>query len=601
MATLSRMDGRPPEGSLPQPNRRLALAARIAGYLRPFRGRAVLALGASLLEAGLGVVPLVALKRLVDELGSPDPAFADTVLPVAVAVAAALAAALVGVLTTFLVQAIAQGVVAGIRADVFARLIGHGGGWFTRSRGGDVLSRILSDVQAIGTTLSTSALTTARAALTACFTLAVIVVLDWRLALLCVAVLPIALYPALQAGRRIGRARREVQEQMASMTTYLHETLGLSGMLLVRAFGRQAGERARFGELSAELRRREVAAAMTAKWFNAALSALALAAPAIVLLAGGYLVAERGASLGTVLVVATLGMARLGASLFSLASGGATLIGSVEIWRRVFDTIDTPPEIAESAGARPLRDVRGELRFEGVSFSYPGQSRPAVADVSFALEPGQTVALVGPSGAGKTTLFGLTARLLDPQEGRVLIDGQDLRDVTLASISEAVGVVFQDSFLFHASIGENLRYGRPDATDDELAAAVDDANLTAVIESLPEGLETIVGERGHRLSGGEKQRVALARTILKDPRILVLDEATSHLDSASERLVQEGLRRLMRGRTSLVIAHRLSTVIGADLILVLDQGRIVERGTHAELIERDGVYAELHDLQIATP
>jgi ATP-binding cassette subfamily B protein len=291
----------------------------------------------------------------------------------------------------------------------------------------------------------------------------------------------------------------------------------------------------------------------------------------------------------------------LGNAVQGLATAGATALGSLAIWRRIFETLDTNPSIVERPGAHPLVDPRGAIRLEGVTFSYQGQERPAVRDVDLTVEPGQLVALVGPSGAGKSTLSALVARLLDPDEGRVLLDGHDVRDLTVQSVSDAIGIVFQDTFLFHTSLEENLRYGRPDASEADLGDAIRNAHLTEVVATLPEGLATTVGERGHRLSGGEKQRVALARTMLKDPKILILDEATSHLDSASEAAVQEGLERLLPGRTSLVIAHRLSTVQRADLVLVLDKGRVVERGTHAELLALDGLYAQMHGLQLDRP
>ncbi len=576
---------------------RRALALRILRYLRPHRRRAALALVLTMLEVAIAVVPIWALKVLIDRLAGSSPRFAGLVAPVAAAVGAGLASALVGVAVTYVVQSVSEGVVFDLREEVFGHLVGHGSAFYTRSRGGDLLSRMLNDIGGVDTTLSTTLLTLARSTLSGLATIAVMVALDWRLTLVCVVLVPLVILPTRRAGRRIGRARRRVQDQLSDMTAYLQETLGLSGMLLVRVFGRQPTERARFGALNAELRRREISAAMTARWFGASLTVLASVAPAIVLLAGGYLVVHLGVSLGTVLVFATVIVARLASAVQGVATSVASAIGSVALWRRIFETLDTQPEVLESPDARTLPHVRGALAAEAVGYTYPGQGTPAVDDVSFEARPGQLIALVGPSGAGKTTLSALIARLLDPTSGRILLDGHDIRGLTLATLSEAIGVVLQDTFLFHATLGENLRYGRPEATDEELAAAVRDAHLEGVVAALPDGYDTLVGERGHRLSGGEKQRVAIARTILKDPRILILDEATSHLDSASEQLVQSGLSRLMHGRTAVVIAHRLSTVLRADVLLVLDHGRIVERGTHAELLAGSGLYSQLHALQ----
>ncbi|HWF50484.1 MAG TPA: ABC transporter ATP-binding protein [Solirubrobacteraceae bacterium] len=578
---------------------RRALARRVLAYLRPYRRSVTLVVALTVVNAGVALVPLVAAKVLIDRLTAPHPQFSALVVPVVAAVAGSLAVGLTGVAMTYLVQSVSEGIVFDLRRELFGHLMGHGAAFYVGNRAGDLLSRMLNDIGGVDTSLSTTLPTLTQAILTGITTLALMLVLSWPLTLVCLALMPFVLGPTQRAGHRISRARRAVQEQLDDVTTYLQETLGLSGMLLVRVFGRQATERGRFSRLNAELRRREIDVAMTARWFTASLTLVSSAAPAVLILVGGYLVVHSHLSPGTVIVFSTLIAGRLAGALRDLAIATAAALGSMALWSRIFEALDTHPDVAERPGAIALRDGRGSLRLEAVKFTYPGQGRPAVDDVSFEAEPGQLVALVGPSGAGKTTLSALIARLLDPDSGRILIDGHDVRDLTLESMSETIGLVFQDTFLFHATLGENLRYGRPDASDDEVASAARDAHLDTVVAALPDGYDTVVGERGHRLSGGEKQRVAIARTMLRDPRILILDEATSHLDSASELVVQQGLRRLMYGRTAIVIAHRLSTVLHADLLLVLDRGRVVERGTHAELLARGGLYASLHALQVA--
>jgi ATP-binding cassette subfamily B protein len=409
--------------------------------------------------------------------------------------------------------------------------------------------------------------------------------------------IPAVALPARRAGRATYKARARTQSMRGQMTGYLQEILGISGIMLVKAFGRESAERQRFAAMNAELRSLEVRQNLIGQWFGMLMSTLQTAGPALMILFGGWLVVTGRASVGTVFVFATVLGQRLAGSVTTLAGMHVNITGSLALFGRLFTYIDRVPEIADSPGARDLGAVAGEIRLDQVTFSYPGTSRPAVADLTVTIEPGQLAALVGPTGAGKTTITGLVARFHDPQQGQILIDGTDLRQVTRDSLARQLGMVFQDTFLFHASIADNLHYARPGASDADLADAAKAAHLHEFICSLPDGYDTIVGERGHRLSGGEKQRLAIARVILRDPRIVILDEATSHLDSVSEHHIQAALARLLRGRTALVIAHRLSTILAADTILVLDHGRLIDHGTHAALLARRGLYAELYHQQ----
>ncbi|HEY4026987.1 MAG TPA: ABC transporter ATP-binding protein [Candidatus Dormibacteraeota bacterium] len=588
----ARIDFLDAEASLEWP-----LLKRVFGYFSAYWSHALLALVTIVLGAALGLVPALVTKTLIDRVLRPGVSFQMVALVVLAGVLAGLGEGILGVLRSYIQNAIAQGIMFDLRNELFSRLLDQSIAFFTRIKTGDIMSRLSSDVSGIQSVVSDTLFSLVANAFLIGSTTVLMLYLDWRLAIVSLVVLPLFVLPTRQVGRATFTNRRQGQEKLGELNSYIAETLGISGILLVKAFVRGAAERARFGALTDELRRINIHTMLIGRWFFAMMGFLTTGGPAVLWLIGGYLVVTRQASLGTVVTFATVLLARLYGPVSQVASLHVNVIGSLALFQRIFEYLDLEVRVASRPDAPPLREVRGEIRFEGVTFAYSSRSRPALSDVSFTVDPGQLVALVGPSGAGKTTITSLIPRFYDPLSGSVRIDGQDVRDVTLESVGHQVGIVFQDTFLFHTTVRENLLYARPDATDDELRAACRSAYMDHVIEALPDGYETVVGERGHRLSGGEKQRLAIARVILKDPRILVLDEATSNLDTESERLIQAALQPLFRGRTSVVIAHRLSTVLAADQILVMERGRLVEQGTHRELLASSGLYARLYRLQ----
>jgi len=575
------------------------LLRRVLCCILPYWGRAIVVLACIGAGAGLGLVPALVTKALIDYLAHPRDGFAQLMAIVSAGVAATIGAGLVGVLQSYLTTSISQGIMFDLRRQLFGRLVQQSIGFFTSSRTGDLLSRMNNDVGGIQDVISDTVFGFVASLVVAVSTLALMLSLSWQLTLAALTIMPIVLIPGRYVGRANYRARMRVQEKLSEASAYMQEVLGISGILLVKAFTKERAEVLRFDRLNRELRGLEIRQAMIQRWFGMLGSAFQAFGPALLLLLGGYLVLTGRTTVGTVVSVVTILGGRLAGSIGNLASLHVNVMGSLALFQRIFRCLDLPADVADRDGARALRSVRGAIEFDGVRFTYPGAARPALRDLSFQVEPGQLVALVGPSGAGKTTATYLVARFYDPDAGAVRIDGVDVRELTLESLSGHMGIVFQDTFLFHASVRDNLLYARPEATQRELETAAQAAHIHQLIESLADGYDTIVGERGHRLSGGEKQRLAIARVILKDPRIVILDEATSHLDTLSEQLVQAALRLLFAGRTSFVIAHRLSTILAADVILVLEEGRLVDRGTHPELLERGGLYQTLYEHQFS--
>jgi ATP-binding cassette subfamily B protein len=423
---------------------------------------------------------------------------------------------------------------------------------------------------------------------------------NWRLALISIAVVPLMVFPLGPVGRRMYDVRKQTRQKRDEIESITQETLSISGITLIKSFAREAFERARFYDVGTSLMKLEIDLAMVGRWFMASLGAMTIIGPAIVWLGGGWYALASGIQVGVVVAFVSFITARLYGPAAALAGIQVQIVSALAVFERIFDYLDMKPEEYDPPGAVVLPGVRGDIEFSNVTFAYPGTERTVLDGISFHVNPGEVAAFVGPSGAGKTTITQLVPRFYDPQEGLVSVDGHDVRTVALESLRRDIGIVTQETYLFHDTIANNLRYGNPEATDADLRNASTAAHIADFIETLPDGYDTVVGERGHKLSGGERQRLALARVLLKDPRILILDEATSSLDSESEAAIQAALVTVMRGRTSLVIAHRLSTILAADVIFVVDGGRIVETGRHADLLARGGLYSRLYRTQFRT-
>ncbi|MGA8383900.1 MAG: ABC transporter ATP-binding protein, partial [Candidatus Cybelea sp.] len=470
--------------------------------------------------------------------------------------------------------------------------------FFTGTKTGEIMNRVSNDVDNVDNVVTGTLTTIVTNVVTIATTLVAMFVWNWRLALISVIIVPLMILPLGPVGRRMYAIRKKTREKRDEIESITQETLSISGITLIKSFAREAFERARFYTVGTRLMQLEIDLAMVGRWFIASVTAMVVVGPALVWFGGGWLAIATGLQVGVIVAFVSFIQGRLYGPAAALAGIQIQIVSALAVFERIFEYLDMTTEEYDPPGAIALPEVTGEIAFENVVFSYDG-TREVLDDISFHVQPGEVAAFVGPSGAGKTTITQLVPRFYDPQSGRVLIDGHDLRGVTLDSLRRDIGIVTQETYLFHDTIANNLRYGKPDATDAELDASVRAANIADFIAALPDGYQTVVGERGHKLSGGERQRLAIARVLLKDPRILILDEATSSLDYENEAAIQKALDVVMRGRTSLVIAHRLSTVLTADVIFVVDRGRIVESGRHATLLARGGLYSRLYRTQFA--
>ncbi|MCI0655744.1 MAG: ABC transporter ATP-binding protein/permease [Acidobacteria bacterium] len=568
--------------------------ARIARYLLPAWRPSVLILGCILVTSLLGLIPPLLIREIIDR-AIPQRDGALLTWLVAGMIAAPLISGLIGVWMNYLVTVMSQGVMFDLRDEMYGKLLRQSLRFFTNIKSGEILSRIQNDVGGVQGVVSGTLVSLATNSLVVVTTLVVLFRMDWRLSLIAVGVLPLFILPTRRVGQIRSRLSSQTQERLAEMTSTVQETLSVSGFLLARLFGAQAHEGSRFREKAGAVRELQIRQSMAGRWFLMWLLMFASIGPALIYLFGGHEAIAGRITVGTIVAFVTY-LGRLYGPASALVNVHVDIMSAVALFRRIFEYLDLPVEVADPRNPARLPHPRGELRFENVWMGYE-EGRWTLEDVSFEALPGKMVALVGPSGAGKTTLTYLASRLYDPGRGRVTFDGVDLRALALDDLSRYTAKVTQETTLFHASVEENLRYAKPDATPAELERACRLAQVQDVIENLPQGLATVVGERGYKLSGGEKQRLAIARVVLRDPRLLILDEATSSLDSRSEALIQQALEPLLEGRTSLVIAHRLSTILRADLILVMERGRIVERGVHTELLSRGGLYARLYEQQ----
>jgi ATP-binding cassette subfamily B protein len=589
------------------------LTRRVATLFAPYKGRLSLIGVAILVTSVLGIANPFLTRAVFDDAlfvaGGPN--LRLLVVLVVLMIVIPLVSALIGVGQTYLTTTLGNRVMQDLRNRLFEHLQRMHLGFFTGTRTGDIQSRLGNDVGGVESVVTSTASSILSNAVTVIASLVGMVLLSWQLTLVSIALLPIFVLLQIQVGRVRRRVAARTQASLSEMSAITQESLSVSGVLLSKVFNRQAFETARYREENETQAALQVRQAMTGQRFFAVVGTFFGITPALVYLVAGFTGTGSSGllSAGTLVAFTTL-QTRLLFPIVNLLRVALDVQTSLALFARIFAYLDLEPAIVDAPDATPLPAVRGEVSLEHVWFRYPTDPPTpeppedgagwAVRDLSLTVRPGQLAAVVGPSGAGKTTLSYLVPRLYDPDRGAVRMDGIDVRTVTLESLAGVIGMVTQETYLFHASIRDNLRYAKQDATDPELEAAARAANIHERIVSFPDGYDTVVGERGFRLSGGERQRLAIARVILKDPTVLILDEATSALDTTSERLVQEALEQVLVGRTTIAIAHRLSTILAADVIFAIDGGRLVEQGTHEQLLQLNGLYAALYREQFGS-
>ena len=577
-------------------------------FARPYKWAIVGFLTSILVSALMALAPPLLFRAILDH-SIPQRNKGQITVLAAFLVAAALGDAVLAILQRWYSSRIGEGLIYDLRVALFDKVQQMPIAFFTRTQTGALISRLNNDVVGAQTAVTSTLGSVVSNVVVLITTLAAMLTLEWRLTLLSLVVLPLFIIPAKRVGAKLQTIAREQMGLNAEMNTQMTERFNVSGALLVKLFGRHNEEVGAFSRRAGRVRDIGIRSALYGRVFFVALGLVGAVGAAAIYGVGAHLVVDSGITAGTLVAMAAF-VQRIYQPLTGLTNARIEVMTAFVSFERVFEVLDAPVSIQDAPGAIDLVSARGELELRNVTFRYPPGHTVSIAsleaagamqgvdpdtdvlqNISLHVQPGETIALVGVSGAGKSTLASLIPRLYDATSGSILIDGQDVKNLTQRSVQNAIGVVSQDPHLFHESIGANLRYAKPDATDDELRAACEGAQIYDTISSLPEGFNTLVGERGYRMSGGEKQRLAIARLLLKDPAIMILDEATSHLDNENEAAVQVALEEALRGRTALVIAHRLSTVRYADRIVVLDAGHLVEEGTHEELMERNGLYA----------
>lgn len=610
------------------------LVKRVLAYGKPYTWKIIASLLAILVYTGVALLSPLILRHLID-YAIPEKDIDRLILAAAGLLILPIISGFFQIITRRLTSQIGEGVIYDLRVSLYKHLQRMSLRFFTHTQLGELISRLNNDVVGAQTAISRTLVTLVTNFIEVLSILIMMLTLEWRLTLMGIFILPLFIIAARRLGRVFREIARHQMEMNARMNATMNETLNIGGALLVKLFGQQETEIDRFSRRANEVKKLGIQRATIGIVFMVIISLLTAVGTALVYGMGGYLVILDLFTIGTIVAFGDY-LSRLYTSFQGLINSPVEFATSMVSFERVFEVIDLPIDIKEKLDPVHLHEIKGEIEFKDVTFKYPATreglltdvDRPYLAEktggilsegeekgiglavpmtsqaremalenINFSANPGDLVALVGPSGAGKTTLTYLIPRLYDPTEGTIRLDGHDLRDIALSDLVDAIGMVTQETYLFHDTIQANLRYAKRDASDEEIINAAKAANIHQFIAELPEGYNTIVGERGYRLSGGEKQRLALARVLLKDPQIMILDEATSHLDSESEALIQEALERLYANRTSIVIAHRLSTILSADMILVMDKGKIVERGTHKELLAQSGLFAHLYETQ----